>query len=206
MYRRTYSRGNGKQKRISLRRAGGTRLSPNVRDDISGVCRELPIATVSKSQHLPRLRRRRDMIALCLSPVLTEISSPPIYDVLSLHRTPVKIAKHVNYTPLYTNTPNISPAPSSKRTLPLNSTLWNSHGALKPTDPSDLIVRSPQFVQDFLAVTPGTIALSSIMVHSIVSALSVVVQSQRHHQCVCGLTWISIPCCFQTTDKGHHVL
>jgi len=99
----------------------------------------------------------------------------------------------------------MGPTPSSKLTLPLKTTLWNSQGARKPRVPSDLIVRSPQFVQDFWAVTAGTIALSRMIVHWIDLALSVVVHSHAHHQCVCGFTWISIPCCFQTADKGHGV-
>jgi hypothetical protein len=60
-----------------------------------------------------------------------------------------KSARTIGYTPLNTIAPVISPAPSLKRTLPLNVTAWNSQGAPKPKVPSDLIVRSPQFAQDF---------------------------------------------------------
>jgi hypothetical protein len=48
-------------------------------------------------------------------------------------------------------------------------------------------------VQEFLAVTVGTIALSSFIDHSIDLALSVVMQSQTHHQCVCGFTVFERP-------------
>ena len=76
----------------------------------------------------------------------------------------------------------MAPAPLSKRTLPLNSTLWNGQGPLKPAAPAERTVRSPHRVHEFLAVTGGTRALSNLIVHSMASALSVVVQSQRHHQ------------------------
>jgi hypothetical protein len=66
-------------------------------------------------------------------------------------------------------------------------------------------VRSPQRVHEFLAVTGGTSALFSSIAQSIASALSVVVQSQAHHQWVCGFTWILTPCCLKKTEAGHGV-
>src|SRR5262245_7826966 len=99
----------------------------------------------------------------------------------------------------------MAPAPLPKRTLPLKSTLWNGHGPLKPTAPSERTVRSPHCAHAFLAVTGDTSALSSLIVHSMSSASSVVVHSQAHHQWLCGFTWIRMPCCLKTTETGHGV-
>src|SRR5215831_5440364 len=128
-------------------------------------------------------------------------------EIRGLHRLPLLTWAATDLgDQLYTSEPSIAPEPSSKRTTPLNSTLWNSQGALIPQEPPDLIVRSPQPVHEPLAVTVCSMALSSAIVHSITSALSVVVQSQRHHQCRCGFTWISTPCCLKKIEIGHDVL